>query len=106
MSSMGKALGETPGILSAGFYGIQTEAQKQEQLSFRLEEKSKLEVKAEEGGQSAMTSRVKIQRVKRAYTSREEEMVQYGYRATGREERRLVRQIEALLPVLTGLHLL
>lgn len=37
------------GILSPEFYGIQTEAQKQEQLSFRLEEKLKLELKAEEG---------------------------------------------------------
>lgn len=45
---MGKAPWETPGTLSAELYGIQTEAQKQEQLSFRLEEKSKLDLKAEE----------------------------------------------------------
>lgn len=56
-----------------------------------MEEKLKLELKALEGEESAMTSWVK--------------MVQYGYRATRREERRLARQIRALLSVLTGLRL-
>lgn len=48
MSFMSKAPWETFGILSTEFYGIQTEAQKQEQLSFRLEGKLKLKLKAEE----------------------------------------------------------